>query len=80
MKFHLFSGLSYYPNGGAMDFKGSFDTLEAAQNSDKLDFKELSDPNNRWAHITNDKFEIVSEFKGGMYDKKTDKYSMGQWS
>jgi hypothetical protein len=30
-KFHLFSGARYYPGGGASDYRGSFDTMEAAK-------------------------------------------------
>lgn len=31
MKYLLFAGSHYYPNGGWEDFKGDFDSVEAAQ-------------------------------------------------
>lgn len=51
MKFTLFSGSAFYPCGGWEDFKGQFDTIEAA----KLWLqKESPDATFKWAHIVHD--------------------------
>lgn len=42
MIYLLFAGNEYYPSGGAKDFRGTFDTSEAAQ---------IARPNCDWAHV-----------------------------
>lgn len=53
--FHLFAGYDYYPGGGLNDYRGSFETLEAAQATENY---------GDWAHIvqcTDDGLVEVSE-------------------
>lgn len=48
MKYMLFSGYYYYPNGGWEDFKGFFDSVEDAMVFLKKNYPE---PYDSWAHI-----------------------------
>lgn len=51
MKYKLFCGESYYPNGGYDDFNGNFETIEDAKNAALEICKDMS---NCWAHIVCD--------------------------
>lgn len=48
MKYALFGGLVYYPNGGWKDFHGFFDSLEAAEAKAQELFNDYA-----WYHILN---------------------------
>lgn len=47
-RYLVFSNGGYYPNGGWGDFKGSFDTLEEAITSAKIEAKKNSAPSLSW--------------------------------
>ena len=50
-KYLLFSGMCYYPAGGLHDFKGSFESIESAKMSGKIE---------DWYHIVDkDTLEII---------------------
>ena len=72
-QFLLFAGSNYYPEGGAYDFKGSFDTVELAV--------KAHDPNEQkldggWANIFDLKEEkIVKQFyEGNWYEGDSEIY------
>jgi len=61
-RYLLFSGYDYYPEGGAYDFKGSFETAEEAVKSHNLKYT------NEWANIFDLKEEkIVKQFRRGIW-------------
>lgn len=66
-QFLLFAGDDYYPEGGAYDFKGSFETEEDAV---KAHNPNEHDYNGGWANIFDLKEEkIVKQFsRGTWYD------------
>lgn len=62
MKYHLFSGLQYYPNGGAADYVKSSDSLE------ELQTEETYEDEKHWAHITDENFKIIYVFEFGHWN------------
>ena len=63
--FLLFSGEDYYPNGGAEDFLGKYDSIDAAIDAhDPACYKF----NGGWAHVFNlDTLKIVKCFRRGTW-------------
>lgn len=56
MKFYLFAGDTYYPEGGAEDFMKSFDCIEDAKNY-------FNPESYDWAHISNENMDILSKYE-----------------
>jgi hypothetical protein len=52
MKYHLFAGDDYYPNGGADDHKQSADTVEEL-------LEVAANMTCDWWHITDDELSVV---------------------
>ena len=70
-QFLLFSGGDYYPEGGAYDFKGSFETAEIAVKA-----HDSNEYNDGWANIFDLKEEkIVKQFsRGDWYEGDDEMY------
>lgn len=78
-RFLLFAGDNYYPGGGVVDFKGMFETIEAAKEEhakhvrnfrkDGLQWEHCDyDSGWEWAHIaklSDSGLEIITEFGHG---------------
>ncbi len=74
MKYHLFSGLQYYPNGGAADYVKSSDSLE------ELQTEETYEDEKHWAHITDENFKIIYVFEFRHWiDREHIKDGESQW-
>lgn len=69
MKYFLFAGINYYPQGGAEDFRGEFDSADDAKKSIA---KEIDEKHIEWAHITDQHCEMVECIRWIKKDKKFD--------
>lgn len=61
-KYLLFSGKSYYANGGILDFKGSFDSLEDAVAKGRY---QLDNTYEDWFHVYDSESNIVKAYIDG---------------
>lgn len=75
MAYLLFAGNDYYPKGGAEDFTGKFDTLEAASASHRPDEFSYS---GGWANVLClESLKVVKRFwRGKWYDPDEDPYAI----
>lgn len=55
-RYLLFTGAHYYASGGAMDYVGSFDTIEEAQAAPLVSLKGYG---NDWAHIADSEADLA---------------------
>jgi hypothetical protein len=64
MKYALFAGICYYPNGGAEDFQGfgTIDELKAKHEAYRE--KAAVHRDATWAHICDESLAIVLELNG----------------